>query len=79
MYPFIIAVSLLNSSQFLNSVVFNAYDKIALMTLSIDANLAARGNFEEFSFDYEVIRDSTANFERNNMLGRGGLGAIYRL
>eukprot|EP00253_Pinus_taeda_P013012 PITA_13012 len=43
-----------------------------------DENLAARGNFEEFIFDYELIRDSTANFERKNMLGRGGFGEVYK-
>ena len=75
MYPFIVAVSLLNSSQFLNLVP----DKIALMTLSIDENLAARGNFEGLLFDYEVIKHSTANFDRNNMLGRGGFGEVYKV
>lgn len=43
-----------------------------------DENLAARGNFEGLLFDYEVIRDSTANFDRNNMLGRGGFGEVYK-
>eukprot|EP00253_Pinus_taeda_P023922 PITA_23922 len=43
-----------------------------------DENLAARGNFEEFIFDYELLRYSTANFDRNNMLGRGGFGEVYK-
>ena len=60
-------------------VEFKAYDEIALMTLSADENLAARGNFEEFIFDYELIRDSTANYDKNNMLGRGGFGEVYNV
>lgn len=43
-----------------------------------DENLAVRGNFEEFIFDYEVLRDSTANFDRKNMIGRGGFGEVYK-
>lgn len=43
-----------------------------------DENLAARGNFEEFIFDYELLRCSTANFDRNNILGRGGFGEVYK-
>jgi len=78
-YPCIIAVSLLNSSEFFNLVVFHGYDKIAFMMLCADENLAARGNFEQFLFDYEVLREATGNFDGNNMLGKGGYGEVYKV
>jgi hypothetical protein len=49
------------------------------MMLCADENLAARGNFEQFLFDYEVLREATGNFDRNNMLGKGGYGEVYKV
>ena len=42
-------------------------------------NVAARGNFEQYVFDYEVLRDSTGNFDRDKMLGRGGFGEVFKV
>jgi serine/threonine protein kinase len=43
-----------------------------------DKNLDARGSFGQVSFDYKVLRDSTGNFDRKNMLGKGGFGEVYK-
>eukprot|EP00253_Pinus_taeda_P008027 PITA_08027 len=43
-----------------------------------DENLAPRGYFEQVNFDYEILRNSTANFGGNNMLGKGGFGEVYK-
>eukprot|EP00253_Pinus_taeda_P001528 PITA_01528 len=43
-----------------------------------DENLVARGNFGQIFFNYKVLRDSTRNFDRNNMLGKGGFGEVYK-
>eukprot|EP00253_Pinus_taeda_P004252 PITA_04252 len=43
-----------------------------------DVNLAARENFEQFLFDYEVMREATGNFNRNNIIGKGGFGEVYK-
>eukprot|EP00253_Pinus_taeda_P021937 PITA_21937 len=43
-----------------------------------DVNLATRENFEQFLFDYEVMREATGNFNRNNMVGKGGFGEVYK-
>eukprot|EP00253_Pinus_taeda_P004853 PITA_04853 len=43
-----------------------------------DVNLPARENFEQFLFDYEVMREATGNFNRSNMLGKGGFGEVYK-
>lgn len=46
---------------------------------TLDENLDARENFEQFILDYEVLRNSTVNFDRNNILGRGGFGVVYKV
>ena len=28
-------------------------------------------------FDFEIIKDATSNFSRDNELGTGGFGAVY--
>eukprot|EP00253_Pinus_taeda_P018363 PITA_18363 len=43
-----------------------------------DDNFAARENFEQFVFDYEVLRQVTHDFDENNMLGKGGFGEVYK-
>eukprot|EP00253_Pinus_taeda_P032257 PITA_32257 len=52
--------------------------KIVVLMLCADKNLDARGNFGEVLFEYKVLRDSTGNFDRNNMLGKGGFGEVYK-
>ena len=47
--------------------------------LCVDENSAARENFEQFLFDYEFMREATGNFNRNNMLGKGGFGEVYKV
>lgn len=42
-----------------------------------DDNLTAvKESFEVF--DYEVLKNSTGNFKRNNVIGRGGFGEVYK-
>ena len=53
--------------------------KIVILMLCADKNLAASENFGEFFFDYKVLRDSTGNFDRSNMLGKGGFGEVYKV
>jgi len=53
--------------------------KIVVVMLSADKNLDASGNFGQVFFDYKVLRDSTGNFNSNNMLGKGGSGEVYKV
>lgn len=50
-----------------------------------DEKAIPKGNFEHGAdenvpvlYDYEVLRQSTGNFHRNNILGKGGFGEVYK-
>jgi hypothetical protein len=47
------------------------------MVLFADENLT-RGR-EYIFFEYEVLRDSTRNFDINNMLGKGVFSEVYKV
>ena len=68
-----------HSTEFFNSVVFDPNEKIVLLMLWADENFAARGNLETTIFNYEVLRDSTRNFDRNNMVGKEGFREVYKV
>ena len=53
--------------------------KVVIVMLSPDKNIDARGNFGEVYFDYKILRDATGNFDRNNMLGKGEFGEVYKV
>jgi len=65
--------------EFFNLVVLKRYEKIAIMVLFADENLTTRGHFEYIFFEYEVLRDSTRNFDINNMLGKGVFSEVYKV
>lgn len=57
----------------------HGYDKKKIIMVCADVNLATRENFEQFLFDYEIMREATGNFNRNNILGKGGFGEVYKV